>query len=142
MQSGAQEVYLGLKTPSNGRPHMVDRNDDVSLHAHAQLENYLTLLDPVLSGSRRETKRGCYCNNVRYEFVFVRNNVIQSSSYLILSYSCAVVKIFVSPRRTSQKGRQPLRCLLKQGTGVMVRPLITRGLECGRLGFSDTMLHT
>lgn len=50
MQSGAQEVYLGLKTPSNGRPHMVDRNDDVSLHAHAQLENYLTLLDPVLSG--------------------------------------------------------------------------------------------
>lgn len=50
MQSGAQEVYLGLKTPSNGRPHVVDWNDDVSLHTHAQLENYLTLLDPVLSG--------------------------------------------------------------------------------------------
>lgn len=50
MQSGVQEVYLGLKTPSNGRPHVVDWNDDVSLHTHAQLENYLTLLDPVLSG--------------------------------------------------------------------------------------------
>lgn len=64
------------------------------------------------------------------------------SSYLILSYSCAVVKIFVSPMRMSQKGRQPLRCLLKQGTGLMVRALIFKGLECGRLGFSDTMLHT
>lgn len=64
------------------------------------------------------------------------------SLYLILSYSCAVVKIFVSPMRTSQKGRQPLRCLLKQGTGLMVSALITKGLEWGRLGFSDTMLHT
>lgn len=64
------------------------------------------------------------------------------SAYLILSYSCAVLKILVSPMRMSQKGRQPLRCLLKQGTGLMVRAWITMGLEWGKLGFSDTMLHT
>lgn len=44
------EVYLGLQTSSNGRPHVVDGNDDVALHAHAQRENYLALLDPVFSG--------------------------------------------------------------------------------------------
>lgn len=63
-------------------------------------------------------------------------------TYLILSYSCAVLKIFVSPIRMSQKGRQPLRCLLKQGMGLMVRALTTKGLEWGKLGFSATMLHT
>lgn len=62
--------------------------------------------------------------------------------YLILSYSCAVEKILVSPIRTSQKGRQPLRCLLKQGMGLIVTALITRGLEWGNVGFSETMLHT
>lgn len=65
-----------------------------------------------------------------------------SPAYLILSYSCAVVKIFVSPMRMSQKGRQPLRCLLKQGMGLMVRAWTTKGLEWGKLGLSDTMLHT
>lgn len=44
------EVYLGLQTSSNGRPHVVDGNNDVTLHAHTQRENYLALLDPVFSG--------------------------------------------------------------------------------------------
>lgn len=42
--------YLGLETPSNGRPHVVNRNDDISLDADAQRENHLSLLDPVFSG--------------------------------------------------------------------------------------------
>lgn len=63
-------------------------------------------------------------------------------AYLILSYSWAVEKILVSPISTSQNGRQPLRCLLKQGTGLIVTALMTNGLEWGTVGFSETKLHT
>lgn len=49
-QNKSHQLYLGLETPSNGRPHVVNRNSDVSLHAHSQRENHLTLLDPVFSG--------------------------------------------------------------------------------------------
>lgn len=50
LQSKAHEVYLGLQTPSNSRPHVVDWNNNVALHTHTQRENYLPLLDPVFSG--------------------------------------------------------------------------------------------
>lgn len=49
-QNKSHKLYLGLETPSNGRPHVVNRNSDVSLHTHAKRENHLTLLDPVFSG--------------------------------------------------------------------------------------------
>lgn len=45
-----QHDYLGLQTPPDGRPHVVDGNHNVSLHAHAQRENHLPLLDSVFSG--------------------------------------------------------------------------------------------
>lgn len=49
-QNKAHRLYLGLETPSNGRPHVVNRNNDISLDADAQRENHLSLLDPVFSG--------------------------------------------------------------------------------------------
>lgn len=49
-QNKSHKLHLGLQTPSNGRPHVVNGNNNVPLHAHAQRENHLTLLDPVFSG--------------------------------------------------------------------------------------------
>lgn len=44
------EDHLGLQTPPNGGPHVVDGNHHVSLHADTQWENHLPLLDPVFPG--------------------------------------------------------------------------------------------
>lgn len=49
-QNKSHKLHLGLQTPSNGRPHVVNGNNNVSLHAHAQRENNLSLLDPVFPG--------------------------------------------------------------------------------------------
>ena len=59
-----------------------------------------------------------------------------TATHFILSYSWEVVRILVSPLRMSQKGRQPFRCLLKQGTGLRVTDLIVRGLQWGMTGLS------
>lgn len=59
-----------------------------------------------------------------------------TGTHFILSYSWEVVRILVSPLRMSQKGRQPLRCLLKQGTGLRVTDLIVSGLQWGMTGLS------
>lgn len=59
------EVYLGLQTPSDGRPHMVDWNHNISLHTHTQRENHLPFLDSVLSGHEDcvgEERYLRYCN--------------------------------------------------------------------------------
>lgn len=50
MQHRADRVYFGLQSSPDGRPHVVDWNNDVSLHTHTQRENHFTLLNPVLSG--------------------------------------------------------------------------------------------
>lgn len=47
------EDHLGLQTPPNGGPHVVDGNHHVSLHADTQWENHLPLLDPVFPGDAR-----------------------------------------------------------------------------------------
>lgn len=50
MPEDPRRLYLGLQTPPDGRPHVVNRNNHISLGADAQREKHLSLLDPVFSG--------------------------------------------------------------------------------------------
>lgn len=62
-------------------------------------------------------------------------------AHRILSYSWDVLATRSSPTYTSQKGLQPLLCLLNSGTGVMTTARSRMGLLCGVMGSSATMSH-
>lgn len=62
--SKSPDYHLGLQTPPDGRPHVVDGNHHVSMHAHTQRENHLPLLDPVFSGDVRSRERAVISQHV------------------------------------------------------------------------------
>lgn len=57
-------LYLGLQTPSNGRPHVVNRKNHISLDADTQRKQHLSLLNPVFSGENSADLSDRMCLNL------------------------------------------------------------------------------
>lgn len=63
MPEEPRRLYLGLQTPSNGRPHVVNGKNHISLDADAQRKQHLSLLDPVFSGENSAELSDRMCLN-------------------------------------------------------------------------------